>query len=38
MTRFELFARVWGWVVKAVLACLLGVIMAIAYWVVASAI
>ncbi len=38
MTRFELFTRVWTWVVTAVLACLLGAVMAIAYWVVASAI
>ena len=38
MTRFELLARVWGWVVTAVMACLLGAVMAIAYWVVVSAI
>jgi len=38
MTRFELLRRVWGWVVTVVLACLLGAVMAIAYWVVVSAI
>jgi hypothetical protein len=37
MTRFELLARVCGWVVTAVLACLLGAVLAMAYWVVVSA-
>jgi hypothetical protein len=36
MTRFELLARVWSWVVTAVLACVLGVAMAVAYWVIVS--
>jgi len=38
MTRPELFAHVLSWIVTAVLACLIGFAMAMAYWVVVSGI